>query len=108
MLGIGAKAVPFVRNGERAPHAVDRLQRSDGFLLRQITQTQSAALARGVLEEKRLTAVLTFEQSHGPGPLVRTTGWAQFNVIASRTFHLSGSARSIRNRGSAAAKRPRG
>jgi hypothetical protein len=64
VLRIGAEAIKRLRHRERTPQAVCFTQRGDDLLVRQIPQAQPTALARRILEIKRLPAILAFKEFH--------------------------------------------
>src|ERR1044071_6920861 len=53
VLRVGAKAVAFERDGQRAQTTIALLQSGDALLVRQIAETEPATLAAGVFKIKR-------------------------------------------------------
>ena len=68
VLRIGTKPIAAPRLGERAQRVPGFFHRGDDLPCRQIPQPQPAALAGGILEIQRMSAVLARKKLHGSRP----------------------------------------
>ena len=65
---IGAKPIGLIGGGERFPIGATRLHGAQHTLIRKVAKLVTASFALGILEKKRLLAMLTKKKLHRAAP----------------------------------------
>ena len=68
MFPIGAKPIDLIGGGERFPIGAARLHGAQHDLMGKVAKLVTASFALGILEEKRLLAMLTEKKLHRAAP----------------------------------------
>ena len=68
VLPIGTKPIGLIGGGERFPIGATRLHGAQHTLIRKVAKIVTASFALGILEKKRLLAMLTKKKLHRAAP----------------------------------------